>query len=127
MSEENVEIVRRCYECVNRRDRDGLWADVDPDFVLKTQLQGSCEGPEEAVEFIQEGYAGFATWSLELDEVIASGEQVLVLVTSRAQPRGATAEIVIKIGHVWTFQDGKILLLETFPRREDALAAGLSE
>lgn len=41
MSEQNVEIVRRVYDCLARRDWDAMWRDFNPDFVLDTQVQGS--------------------------------------------------------------------------------------
>ena len=36
MSQENVEIVRRCYAALGQRDWDGLWRQAHPDFELHT-------------------------------------------------------------------------------------------
>lgn len=128
MSQQSVEIVRRCYAALDQRDWDGLWREAHPDFELQTQLQGSRLGPDEANEFIQDQFAAFESWKLEPEKFFESDDQVVVFLISRARPRGSSAEITIKIAHVWTLRDGKVLMLETFPKREKALeAAGLSE
>jgi ketosteroid isomerase-like protein len=128
MSEENIEIVRRAYGSLARRDWDGLWADAHPDFELHTQLQGSYRGPEEAQRFVEDRIAAFESWEAEPEEFFESDDQVVVFVTQRAQPKGTSAVIEIKVGEVWTLRDGKVSTLETFPQREKALeAAGLSE
>jgi ketosteroid isomerase-like protein len=59
MSQENVEIVRRCYAALDRRDWEGLWREAHPDFELRTQLQGSRLGPDEAQAFIEDQFAAF--------------------------------------------------------------------
>ncbi len=52
----------------------------------------------------------------------------MVSVKVRAQPKGSSAAIEVKNGHLWTVQDGSILLLSTFPKPGEALeAAGLRE
>jgi hypothetical protein len=37
MSQENVEIVRRVYDAINRRDWDAVFRDAHPDFDMTTQ------------------------------------------------------------------------------------------
>jgi ketosteroid isomerase-like protein len=126
--EENIEIVRRAYGSLARRDWDGLWADAHPDFELQTQLQGSYRGREEAQRFVEDRIAAFESWKAQPEEFFESDDQVVVFVTQRAQPKGTNAVIEIKVEDVWTLRDGKVSTLETFPQREKALeAAGLSE
>ena len=128
MSQENVEIVRRAYESLARRDWDGVWADAHSDFHLHTQLAGSYRGPDEAQRFIEDRFAAFESFTAEPVEYFEGDDQVVVFVTQRAQPKGSSAVIEIKTGDVWTFRNGKVLTLETFPQREKALeAAGLRE
>ena len=128
MSQENVEIVRRAYESLGRRDWDRLWADAHPDFVLQTQLVGSYRGPDEAQSFAEDRFAAFESFEAEPEEFFESDDQVVAFVTIRAQPKGTSVVIERKTGDVWTLRNGKVSKLETFPRREKALAAaGLSE
>ncbi len=128
MSQENVEIVRRCYAALDRRDWDGLWREAHPDFELRTQLQGSRLGPDEAQGFVEDQFAAFESWKVVPERFFESDDRVVAYVVMRSRPRGSSAEITIKIAHVWTLRDGKVLMIETFPQREKALeAAGLSE
>ena len=128
MSEENVEIVRRCYAALDRRDWEGLWREAHPDFELRTQLQGSRLGPDEAQAFIEDQFAAFESWVVAPERFFDSDDQVVVFVVQRSRPRGSSREITIKIAHVWTLRDGTVLIIETFPQREKALeSAGLSE
>ena len=71
--------------------------------------------------------AAFDEGIAEPEEVLESGDQVVVVVKTRARPRGSSAEIEIRNGHLWTFRDGKVASMQVFPQPEKALeAAGLS-
>ena len=68
------------------------------------------------------------SWTAEPEELFEGGDQVAVFVRSRARPRGASADIEIRVGNLFTLRDGLIVRLQTFPKREEALeAAGLEE
>jgi ketosteroid isomerase-like protein len=128
MSQENVETVRRAYDCLARRDWDAMWRDFDPDFVLDTQLQGSYRGRDECQAFLEDQLSPFQSSTTEPVEVFEGGEHVAVYVKIRARPMESSAEIEVLIGHLFTLRDGLIVRLQTFPKREKALeAAGLSE
>jgi ketosteroid isomerase-like protein len=128
MSEENVEVIGRFYECLARRDWDAMWRDLDPDFVLDTQLQGSYRGRDECQGFVEDQISAFESATAEPVEMFEGGEHVAVFVRMRARPMGSSAEIGALIGHLFTLRDGLIVRLQTFPQREKALeAAGLSE
>ena len=127
MSQENIELVRRCYAALDRRDWEGLWREAHPDFELRTQLRGS-HGRDEAQAFIEDVTAAFESWEIVPKRFFESDDQVVVFVVIRSRPKGSTGEINIKTADVWTLRDGTVLLVETFPRREKALeAAGLAE
>jgi hypothetical protein len=52
----------------------------------------------------------------------------VVIVRNRLRPKGSSAELEFRNGHIWTIQDGTILSLVAFPSPEEALeTAGLSE
>jgi ketosteroid isomerase-like protein len=128
MSQENVEVIGRFYECLTRRDWDAMWRDLDPDFVLDTELQGSYRGRDECQAFAEDQISAFESSTAEPVEMFESGEHVAVFVRMRAQPKGSSAEIEALIGHLFTLRDGLIARLQTFPQREKALeAAGLEE
>ena len=128
MSEENVEIVRRCYAALDRRDWESLWREAHPDFELRTQLRGSYLGTDEAQAFIEDALVAFDSWEVVPERFFASDDQVVVFTVIRSRPRGSSGWIKINVADLWTFRDGTVLMIETFPQREKALeAAGLSE
>jgi ketosteroid isomerase-like protein len=88
VSQENVEIVRRAYESLARRDWDGLWADAHPDFELHTQLAGSYGSPDEAQRFAEDRFAAFESFTAEPEAFFESDDQVVVFVTSALTLRG---------------------------------------
>ena len=91
MSQENVEIVRRCYAALDRRDWEGLWREAHPDFELRTQLQGSRLGPDEAQAFIEDQFAAFESWVVAPERLFESDDQVVAFVVIRSRPRGSSA------------------------------------
>lgn len=65
---------------------------------------------------------------MEPEEFFESGDHVVVFVRVRSRPEGATADMDVRNGHLWTVRDGTITSLKTFAVREEALkAAGLPE
>jgi ketosteroid isomerase-like protein len=131
MSQENVEIVRRVYEALNRSDWDAAFRDAHPDFELtfrRGPLAGTHRGRETPETVISDMRAAFEVWIIEPSEFLIAGDQVVAIVKNRVRPKGTEAEIETRNGHLWTIRDGKILSLEGFPHADDAIdAAGLSQ
>ena len=136
MSEENVEIVRRVYEAVARRDTAAVLAayapDVEWDFSGSTwgDLTGRpvYRGHEDLRAFYREWYEAWGRYDESVEELIGAGEHVVVVATGRGRGRVSGAEVGWTQYGVWTIQEGKITRVVWFGTREAALeAAGLSE
>jgi ketosteroid isomerase-like protein len=131
MSQENVEIVRSIYEAVNLDDWDAAFRDQHPDVEMTTPPglnAGTYRGREEIEGFWQGLITAFETVAVEPEEYFESGDQVVVFLKTRAQPKGSSAEIEVRNGHLWTIQVGKVVSMRLFPKPKEALeAAGLSE
>ncbi len=131
MSEENVEIVRRVYDALNRNDWDAAFRDAHPDIEITFQrgpLAGTNRGRETPEALLRDVRAAFEAWIIEPLEFLESGNQVVVIVKNRVQPKGSDAEFETRNGHLWTIHGGTILSLEGFPNADDAVeAAGLRE
>ena len=131
MSQENVEVVRQFYEAFERRDWDAMFRDTHADFEMTNQigpLAGTRRGREQVTAMAEDYLAAFEKFIWEPDEFFEKGDQVVALVTSRAQPPGGSVDLVTHNGHLWTVRDGIIVSMETFPKPGEALeAAGLSE
>ena len=128
MSQENVEIVRRVYDALDGRDWDALFSHTNREFRMETQLRGLYRGREAVQEFLEDQDDTFEAWTTEPEEFFDGEDQVAVTVKVTAQPKGSSAAIEVRNGHLWTFHDGSILSLTTFPKPGEALeAAGLEE
>jgi ketosteroid isomerase-like protein len=132
MSRQNVEIVRSIYEASNRRDWDAAFRDQSPDVEYTTPPRGptagTYRGREEIQGFYEEMSTAFEAWTTEPEELIESGDQVVVVVKVRMRPRGSSAEIEVRNGNVWTIRDGMVISMRMFAKPEEALkAAGLPE
>jgi ketosteroid isomerase-like protein len=131
MSQENVEIVRRFYDALNDGDWDAVFRDAHPDIELTTQRgpnAGTRRGREGVQGFGEDYLAAFDRSVIEPEQFFEKGDQVVVLVTRRARPKGGSVDIVVRNGHLWTVRDGRILSMKSFPDPEKALeTAGLPE
>jgi uncharacterized protein len=132
MSRENVEIVRSIYEAFNRRDWDAAFSATAPDVEFTTPPvglnAGTYRGREELQGFWEQMSTAFEAWTTEPEELIESGDQVVVVVKARMRPRGSSAEFERRNGNLWTIQDGMVVSMRVFAKPEEALhAAGLRE
>jgi ketosteroid isomerase-like protein len=133
MSEENVEIVRRGYEAYNRGDREGMVADLAPEFEYETTgaipgVRTHYEGPEGWVEGVGWLASEFESPRVEIRELIEAGDQVLALITVRGRGKQSGAEARWDLWQLWTIREGKVVHGQGFLSRAEALeAAGLRE
>jgi ketosteroid isomerase-like protein len=131
MSQENVEIVRRVYDALNRGDLDAAFHDAHRDIEItfkRGPLAGTHRGREAPEAAFRDVRAAFDDWHIEPSELLPSQDQVVAVVKNRVRPKGTEAVIETRNGHVWTIRGGKIRSLEGFPSADDALeAVGLRE
>ncbi len=137
MSAENLDIVRRVYEAVERRDTASVLELYDPDVEWDAS-RGTVPG-DLTGESVYRGHEGLRSWFRQwyeawdnvedrCRELIDAGDQVVSVSRMRATGRasGLNVEMPDAVG-VWTVRDGKIVRVVWFPSREEALkAAGLS-
>ena len=132
-----MEIVRRVYEAAARRDSDAVLALYHPevewvpggDHPLGGMI-GEARGSEGLRRWMREWHQMWEEYEDTLEELIAAeGEKVVSVSTMRGRGRGSgvSVESTSNAG-VWTIRDGRIIRVEWFGTREQALeAAGLSE
>ena len=133
MSQENVEIVKRAGEVLERRDWDGGKDLFDPNV----ELHGTVGGLEEGNILRGLGEIGRAleiendeVWEehrIEPQEFIDAGDRVVVL-QREYQRSKAGAELVIDTGTIVDLRDGRIVRIQGYMNPAEALAAvGLSD
>jgi hypothetical protein len=92
MSQENVEAVRRLNEALDRRNWDGVFAAISPDFEWETDPRhpkaGVYRGREEFRRFIEDLEDPFEQTVTEMEKVFATADQVAVFVRIRRRMKG---------------------------------------
>jgi uncharacterized protein len=140
MSQENVEVVRRAYAAYNaamsapnplkalRAAWEGL-ADPAIEWVpVPNALDDTFHGVDGVMEFFAETLEAFEQVHMIPERFIDHGDRVLVFLRGKGRARRAGLEIDEPWAHLITVRDGRILRLEQFRNRDEALdAAGLSE
>ena len=136
MSQENVELVRRCADAMNMRDlADGVPAavleladeDIELDLsrnVFNAATYRGLAGIEQwrtAVVDVWETFHG------ELDELIDAGDRVVTASRIRGRGKGSGVDVEMRVFQVWTVRDSKVVrIVGGYRDRSEALAdAGL--
>ena len=137
MSQENVEIVRGIIDAHERGDFDAVFAEYDPEiewhlsplFARASDFDPVYYGHEGVRTFWRQWFAAWERADFEYEEFIDAGDSVVTILTQRV--RGRTSGIELEwnsYAQVWTVGNGKIVRVEFFSTREEALeAAGLRE
>jgi ketosteroid isomerase-like protein len=137
MSQENVEIARRAFEAFNRTFTEGApdyWELLDPEvewIPTSTLLEGTrYHGHDGVRQWMEDMKQDWTTFEVRPERFQDLGDdRVLILGTWRAQGRGGGVLLEFQQA-TWLhqFRKGKIVRLQTFTDRKEALeAAGLRE
>ncbi len=132
MSRENVEIVRRIYEAVNRGDLETASSYVHPEIEFHTYAQapeaGVYRGRAAVRTYNEELFRQFETIRFELEELVDVGDRVVAVSTQYAMPKAGEHEISVHIVEAWTVRHGLLAERRSYTTKAEALAAaGRSE
>jgi ketosteroid isomerase-like protein len=134
MSEENVERLRTGFDYTARTGEIDR-ATVHPDFVWDMSTYrgaidpGTYEGVDQANAFLARWIEAFEDWSMEIEELLDFGDQVVAVVRQYGKGKHGGPDVEMRFAQVWTFRpDGLIARADMYADRNEALeAAGLSE
>jgi ketosteroid isomerase-like protein len=135
MSQENVEVVGKAIDALNRRDVDALLAFLSPDVTWEA-LEGLV-----GIAELYRGRAKVREWfglmsqntdegiHIEIDQIADLGDdRVFVALFLAARRRGSGVPFEYRAWQIVWFADGLITRRQVFWTRAEALkAAGLSE
>jgi ketosteroid isomerase-like protein len=136
MSEENVDLVRRGIEAINRGDIEAALALADPlpEFewvpsgVLIPDLASVQRGSEGMRRVVEVFFGAFDAAHIEVHDLIDAGDQVFGSLTLQGRGKQSGAEASWDVWLVWTVRDGRVARVLGFTDRDAALeAAGLRE
>ena len=133
MSQENVEVARAVYARWGEGDFRASLDVFDPLVLFINPPPFPDPGPYLGVERVIEYMRGFLeSWShitIEAEDINeANGGTVVATVRQRGVGSGSGAETDLHYFQVWSFRGRKVIRLENFRERAEALeAAGLRE
>jgi ketosteroid isomerase-like protein len=137
MSQENVELARRVFEAFNRTYAEGtpdLYEFLDPKVewvpVSALLMRTSYHGPDEVRQWIEEMKRDWTIFEVRPERFLdLGGDRVLTIGSWRAQGRkGGVPLDFPQASWLTQWREGKVVLLQTFTDRNEALeAAGLRE
>jgi ketosteroid isomerase-like protein len=130
MSQENVEIIQQGFV---------VWgATGEPDWsMVHDEVEaydhdildaGEYRGRAGVERWLEDWASAWSEFSMEPEEFIDAGKCVVVVIRMRAKGRGSTVEVERQDAIVHEMRDGKVVRLDYYNNREDALkAVGLEE
>jgi ketosteroid isomerase-like protein len=128
MSQENVEIVKRAYDAYIRRDLDGSLENYDADVTFNPNEEPAVRGHVAVRAHLERWEEPWEKYEVEVEELIDAGEQVVVTVRFKGRGKGSGVEIEARSHQVFALRDGKIVRMDEYTHRDDALeAAGLRQ
>jgi ketosteroid isomerase-like protein len=132
VSLENVEIVCRGYEALNRGDIDAALEDIDREIEWSTYLVPGPgggiylghEGVRELWHDVRNVFEGFGN---DPEQLIDAGDKVVAFITVRGRGKESGVAVEARIAHLHTLRAGKVVRVQSFEDRKEALrAAGLT-
>ena len=133
MSQENVEIVRRWIDAYNRRDIDGLLelSDVEIEFksiFAAVETGGVFRGQPGVYDYFKTLDDAYGRFEVVPRDFIDAGASVLVIAGAEWRGKESGAEGTTSIFVASHLKAGRMLRVETFTKRPQALeAVGLQE
>jgi ketosteroid isomerase-like protein len=125
--EEDVETLRGVYRAFNEGGIEAVFERLSPGF----QVRDRESAPDRQTRYGREGIKqlfdsymeAFDALRLEPDEFIEADDQIVVSLHQLVRGKGSGAQIIGRIAHVWTLQEGAALKLRIFADKERALEA----
>ena len=132
MSEENVEIVRQAFEAYVQGNLDTAYSYLHPEIEFHTYVDspeaGVYRGRDAVRNYNENLFGQFESLRVEAEEFIDAGDQVIVVSTQHAVPKGGQQEIVVHMAELWAVRDDLLAKRHSYSTKDEALeAAGLSE
>jgi uncharacterized protein len=128
MAPDYLGLVRDLYEAVNRRDWEALARLSQPDLEWETDPRlpnaGIYRGREEIRRFLEDQASPFERTLTQPERLVAKGDYVVAVVRLSRRIRDSTAEVELRVGHLWSIRDGKLARGQAFAEPEKAFEAG---
>lgn len=132
MSQENVELVKRQIEALNRGDWEGSIEGVDPEieWVVAREHPASrtLRGVQDLRAYRQDWAQSLGGLSFEPERVVGRDDVVVAIGRIKGTGVESGAEVGVPLGFLSRFRDGAVVRVEEYLDPQQALeVAGLGE
>ncbi len=135
MGAEAVEVVRALYDAIARHDTVAVFELYDPDVEFDATgwpaagiVGGTVyRGHDGLREWFREWDSAWEEWEDELEELAPLGDRAISVVTRRGTGRASGVAVEWRYVGLWTISDGKVVRVQWFDSRDDAVAAARLE
>ncbi len=127
MSRENVEVVRRIYEAFVADDPETALGYFDPEIEWREPPQSPGAGVYHGRDGVRRSYEhwvrGWASYRLEVEELVDAGEHVLAKCRQRVRGRASGVEVDQPLFSAWSLRDGMAIRMRMYHDEQEARAA----
>ena len=132
MSQENVEVVRRIYEQLNRGDVEGVVELCDDDFLMDMSERVFNPDTYTGHDGIRRFYDGvrdaWASYQWDVEETRITDDTVVAMLHCEGQSREGGPGVDWRVAWLWKLRRGRAVSVRFYRHRAEALkAAGLQE
>jgi ketosteroid isomerase-like protein len=123
--ERTITALRGAYAAFNRGDIEAAVEPLDDqiEWIEPTEFPGggTYHGRDGAKRYLTQSRAGLAEGTSEPEKFIAAGNRVVVFVHAHVRPKGSGEWLDIDLADVYTIRDGRIVQMQAFANRQEAL------
>jgi ketosteroid isomerase-like protein len=127
MSADHIAVARRMYDARNCGDVDAVLAECDPDVEWHPHLATLGGKPILGLAALREYLASlkqdWESFHHEPEEFFDLGDKIVAFLHTSARGKSSGIDIDVRVGHVLTFRNGKVLRSVTYLDRDEALKA----
>jgi ketosteroid isomerase-like protein len=132
VSRENVEVARQAIEDYNGAGVEAIHDFLHPEVEFTEDARfpeaGVYRGRDAVEAYFKEFREEMAGHSLEIEEMLDAGDEVVAVVRERARGTSSDVEIEWRAAFVWTMRNGRAVRGRAYLDRAEALeAVGLRE
>ena len=132
MSDDKVKVVRTAYDCLNRRDVEGLLRLCHGDFVMDMSERvfnpDTYRGADGIRRFCKEVDGAWQSYEWTVEETRVVDDCVVAMLHCVGQGREGGPAVDWRVAWLWRFRDGTPVSLRFYRQRAEALeAVGLRE
>ena len=127
MSADHIAVAKRMYDARNRGDVEAVLAECDPDVEWHPHLATLGGKPILGLAGLREYLASlkqdWESFHHEPEEFFDLGDKIVAFLHTSARGKSSGIDIDVRVGHVLTFRNGKVLRSVTYLDRDEALTA----